>query len=362
MRALRIILHQNSANYRKEETIYNKMTYPLPPLSTIIGALHGICGYTDYHEMDISVQGRYGSMHRESYTDYCFLNSIMDDRGKLVKMNNASMLSTSYQRVADALKPQGNSFANETTVLVHNRELLTEYQQLKKLAVSIDQFKKERIEPVLGLIKKRKANLSIKKKQFKRGTIEFERLTAREQEIKNLEKEINSRLKTYKEENYEKPISNFRSLTTSLKYYEVLDDVNLIIHVKAEDDILEDILDNIYELKALGRSEDFVSVGEAKMVELSDELREEEEVSKYAGYYDLNLILSNQNKIFTKDGEKRKIIGTKYLINKKYDKPEGRRIFKKVKVLYASEVAIYDTTNNLYMDYDGEETYIVNFL
>lgn len=36
MKALRIVLHQDSANYKKEETLDNKMTYPLPPISTII--------------------------------------------------------------------------------------------------------------------------------------------------------------------------------------------------------------------------------------------------------------------------------------------------------------------------------------
>lgn len=55
MKALRIKLHQTSANYRKEETIDNKMTYPLPPISTVTGALHSICGYTEYHKMLVSI-------------------------------------------------------------------------------------------------------------------------------------------------------------------------------------------------------------------------------------------------------------------------------------------------------------------
>ena len=83
MKALRIKLHQASANYRKEETAENKMTYPLPPISTITGALHSICGYREYHEMNVSIQGRFASMHREAYVDHCFLNSTMDDRGIL---------------------------------------------------------------------------------------------------------------------------------------------------------------------------------------------------------------------------------------------------------------------------------------
>ena len=71
MKALRIVLHQDSANYKKEETLDNKMTYPLPPISTIIGALHSACNYKEYHPMDISIQGKFESMHKEPYTDYC---------------------------------------------------------------------------------------------------------------------------------------------------------------------------------------------------------------------------------------------------------------------------------------------------
>ena len=44
MKCLRIKLTQSSANYRREETVTNKMTYPLPPMSTVIGALHNACG------------------------------------------------------------------------------------------------------------------------------------------------------------------------------------------------------------------------------------------------------------------------------------------------------------------------------
>ena len=40
MKAIRLHLTQKSAHYRKEETVDNKMTYPLPFPSTVIGALH----------------------------------------------------------------------------------------------------------------------------------------------------------------------------------------------------------------------------------------------------------------------------------------------------------------------------------
>ena len=64
MEALRIILRQTSANYRKEETVNNKMTYPLPPVSTVIGAIHKACNYTEYKEMKISIQGKYDQILR----------------------------------------------------------------------------------------------------------------------------------------------------------------------------------------------------------------------------------------------------------------------------------------------------------
>ena len=67
------------------------MTYPLPPFSTVIGAIHNACNYKEYKPMDISVQGTYESMGLEPYTDYCFLNTVMDDRGILVKLRNENI-------------------------------------------------------------------------------------------------------------------------------------------------------------------------------------------------------------------------------------------------------------------------------
>lgn len=80
MKVVRIKLRQNAASYAREETSDNKMTYPLPHFSTIIGAIHNACGYTEYKPMDISVQGRFRSMQREVYANHTLLNSTNDDR------------------------------------------------------------------------------------------------------------------------------------------------------------------------------------------------------------------------------------------------------------------------------------------
>lgn len=369
MKAIRLVLTQNKAHYRKEETITNKMTYPLPPFSTVIGALHNACGYRKYHPMDLSIQGSYESMGREAYTDYCFLNSVMDDRGILVKAKNGDFQSNDFDRVAKALKSTGNSFRKGITIQVYNKELMEEYKGLKDTNDDIALFKKERIDKVNNLIKARKKSLKEKKKKFDKKSDDFIKLTSREKEIVNLEKEIKDRLAKYTYENYTKEISKYQSLTTSLKYYEVLYGVKLIIHIKSDEDTLNDIKANIYNLRAIGRSEDFVEVEECEIVELNEEIPKElfkkltgkfidkTYHSAYLSYSDIkekNIILR------TTEGIDKN--GTKYYLNKDYDIIENKRIFNKKKVIYASDYTISIKSDNVYHDSWDNQNYIINFI
>ncbi|OOM13476.1 CRISPR-associated protein Cas5 [Clostridium saccharobutylicum] len=359
MEVLRIILTQSSANYKKEETVLNKMTYPLPPFSTIIGALHSACGYTYYHPMDISVQGKYESMHKEPYTDYCFLNSIGEgDRGILVKMKNENLLSTAFDKVAKAKKPQGNSFRKGITIDVINQKLLEEYRGLKDLSDKIDEFKKNRSDKVLLLIKKRKSTLTNKKKKYEINSPELKLILKREKQIKELEKEIKQRLKVYKNKEYEIPYSKFACLTTSLKYYEVLNNVELILHIKSDENTLKDIKENIYNLKSIGRSEDFVDVKEACFVNVVDEIKEEI-ISEYSAYIDYDLIKNEHINLRSKTGTSAD--GTKYYLNKNYIPENNKRIFKKRKVVYASQYSADEESENIYFDISKDKSYIVNF-
>ena len=359
MKALRLILTQNSANYKKEEIVDNKMTYPLPPISTVIGALHNICSYHEYKEMDVSIQGKYESMHREPYTDYCFLNSVQDDRGILVKMKNADMLSTAFERVASAQKPQGNSFRLGKTIMVHNPVLLDEYRRLKDLNDEIENFNKGRLQKVFDLIKQRKKTLADKKKRLDKKSKEYSSVINREKEIKELEKEIKNRRDQFKLVNYTIPISKYRSLTTSLKYYEILDNVTLVLHVRAADEVLQDILDHIYDLRSLGRSEDTVNIENAKIVELIEEADEEEIYSQYSAYLDYNLL--KEEKIYP-NLKNNRISGTRYYLNKNYEIKDKKRIFNKKKVVYTSNYVIEECGKNLYLDQYEDQTFIVNFL
>ncbi|WP_297130142.1 CRISPR-associated protein Cas5 [Terrisporobacter sp.] len=358
MKALRIELHQSSANYKKEETIDNKMTYPLPPISTIIGALHNACGYKEYKEMDISVQGNFESMHKEPYTDYCFLNSTMDDRGTLVKMRNEDFLSKAFDKVAKANKSQGSSFRKGITIQVYNQELLDEYNKLKDLNDEIKKFKDTKIKKVLELTKKRKKSLSEKKKKFDKKSDEYKTVAQREKEIKNYEKLIKEKVKEYEIENYTKPISKYRSLTTSVKYYEILNNIDLVIHVRSDEKTLNELLENIYNLKSIGRSEDFVEVKDAKIVELYEgKINFKGRNSIYLNYDDVK-----SKKIRTKSDEGKSVNGTVYYLNKNYKIEDGKRVFVKKKVLYTSLSVIRKTSDNVFVDKEGKKEYIVSFI
>lgn len=360
MKALRIVLTQSSANYKKEEALDNKMTYPLPPLSTIIGAIHNACNYKEYHPMDISIQGKFESMHKEPYTDYCFLNSVMDDRGILIKMRNASLLSNAFDKVASAKKSQGNSFRKGTTIQVYNEDLLKEYRDLKDLKDKIDNYKKSDFKKVLDEIKIEKSQLAAKKKGLDKNSNEFIEIAEKEKEVKVKEKELKEMQKEYELEQYSKPISKFRSLTTSLKFYEILNNIELVIHVKTDEETLKDIEESIYSLKSIGRSEDFVDIKEAKIVTLieDDDCEVRSEYSAYLNYDDVK----DENIWLDKVESGISISGTKYYLNKNYEIVDGKRQFEKKKVLYASQYFIVETSENILIDKDEEKEYIVNFI
>lgn len=357
MKALRIILTQNSANYRKEETQDNKTTYPLPPFSTVIGALHVACGYKEYHPMNISIQGNYESLYKKPYTDYCLQNSTMDDRGILIK-SESPVVSKAFTKVAKAVKTTGNSFKDERTIDVLDRELLSEYQALKQMSNMLGEFKKNRIDRALTLIKRRKTSLSNKRKKLADNK-ELEKLVAsREKQVKELEKRINNSYKEYKQQNYDIPYSKFYTLTTSLKYYELLHNIKLIIHVQSDAQTLQDVLDNIYNLKSIGRSEDFVQVESAELVELADNAGRNVR-SKYSAYIDYELLKSRS--VFNRRKEGIPADGTKYMLNKDYKIENKKRVFNKRKVVYTSNYAANARSAGLFFDFNGDECFIVNF-
>ena len=236
--------------------------------------------------------------------------------------------------------------------------VLEEYRRLKDLNDEILQFKKERLGPILELLKRRKKALSDKKKKLEKGSSDYVRVEKREKEIKRAEKDIKERVETFQREQYTIPISKFRTLTKSMKFYEILDDIELIIHVKASDEVLEDIYEHRFDIKSIGRGEDFVTVEEAKIVELAEETEEGAE-SDYSAYIDCEMI--RQDRVLPQQ-KGATPTGTKYFLNKNYEIVDGQRHFEKKKVLYVSGYAVEEFGDGLYLDTEDGKNYIVNFL
>ena len=71
-KAIRIICKQELVNYKKPTSLLIKETYPLPPYSTVIGMIHKACDFQEYHDMQISIQGKIGTHISDMYTRYAF--------------------------------------------------------------------------------------------------------------------------------------------------------------------------------------------------------------------------------------------------------------------------------------------------
>ena len=344
MKAIRLHLKQNSANYKREETVNCRMTYPLPPYSTVIGAIHKACGYTDYHDMKVSIQGKYGSLKTRLFKDNCFLNSLQNDRNTLVKLRNPDMLSTAYDIVAVAQKAQGNDFEKGITINVVNKDLLEEYRFLKRTKRRIDKHKKI-VKSLKDKVKKMKAD----------ENISVEEVKAFDKRVKDIDKIY----KKYEEVKYTVPYSKFRTLATGPKYYEMLYDIELVIHIVSDENTMQDILDNIYNLTAIGRAEDFVEVLECTETELEEgniAVKKGFKPYPYDMYMPLKIIDENQQSFRHKSKKSGvPVHGTKYLLPKDYtvENLKGgmrKRNFNRVPVLYGSVGKLHGECDGIYKD------------
>lgn len=341
MEALRIVLKQSSANYRKAGTIDNKMTYPLPIPATVIGALHNICGYTEYHSMDISIQGNFEAVSKDIYKNITILNTI-SDRGTLVKMVAPNTVSNAYIEVAEAVEDNAN-FITEKNIKIKNKELLEEFKNLKFLKENLDSEKKIKLE------------------EFKRKKEEFKAVKDELKKIRSEEKNYKEELKKFEDENYSKPYSQFRTIVKKPMFYELLNNIFFILHIKSDEQTLKDIENNIFNLQSIGRSEDFVEVVECKIVKLQEfdsEVKSSEGLTAYLNYNDFQ-----EKKIFNLDIDGNVVkSGTKYYLDKYYKIVDSKREFKKVLALYSNYFKANNSSENVKLDKYNDLNLLVNFI
>ena len=366
MQVIRIRLKQNKAHYGKPECVENRMTYPLPPYATIIGALHNACGYNSYHPMNISVQGSFQSMQKEVHNQQILLNHREDDRGILIYLQNPNMLSAGHIVVGKALKQQGNSFKDNKTIRIVDKNYMEKYWGLLKLKENLDEENK--------VLREKKKMFEQERKKLKEYLKNLDKISDEyskiNEEIKNKKKVINDEeaaFKIKKEISCERPLLHFQTLIISPKYVEILYGVELVLHIQADGDVLSDIERSIDSFTCLGRSEDFVDILECTRVNLLDNIDREYKNQEFAGYIERSLLgedkdSQNPDVYLSAKKEKYKNIdvrGTTYYIPKNYTITEAGRQFEYKKVTYISEYYVDGCSQNVFVDQDG---YIVNLL
>lgn len=82
MKGIKLAIHQDMVNYRRPTSFQLRETYPLPPISTVIGMVHNLCGYQKYEPMDVSIQGNYFSKTNDLYTRYEFKNGMKFEKAR----------------------------------------------------------------------------------------------------------------------------------------------------------------------------------------------------------------------------------------------------------------------------------------
>ena len=316
MKCLKIELHQTSVCYRKPETVENAMTYPLPPVHTVIGAIHAACGWNKYHDMRVAIQGEYTSMGRRMYKRKVYYNNVQKDRGYFCKMLFPGGLSNAHTIIAEPLNgwEQGKrNFLTGAGYKVIRPDLVQEYEELAE--------KQKEIAGEIKELNARKAGISLGSKQ------ELKEIRACIKELRAQEAEIKQKRKL------------FFSYENVPSWAEILYDVDLTLHIFCDD--LQEILDNVYNIKCLGRSEDAVSIKSASIVDCD---------RAQAG-----AVLHNH--VYLNTGAtaciKNSSSGTVYYLNNHYDIVEGKRIFDKIRCLYTSISAVIRDSDDILIDSNG---------
>ena len=92
VKAIRIKCRQTMVNYRLPASFMIKETYPLPPYSTVVGMIHAVCGFTEYHDMKVSIQGKTCGRISDMYTRYTFGNMDKSHGNMFVKDGNNNII------------------------------------------------------------------------------------------------------------------------------------------------------------------------------------------------------------------------------------------------------------------------------
>lgn len=172
MKAIKLIARQTLASYRKPSSMQIKESYPLPPYSTVIGMIHNACGFLEYVDMDVSIQGSYHSKVNELYTRYEFKPGFYDKTRHSIEISSKEGKSTGL------------------TVGPANVELLTNVN----LIIHIVPKQEEKIKEIAEGLKHPKEYLSLGRRE---DLLVIEEVETVEVEEKSLEKDCKLKQDAY---------------------------------------------------------------------------------------------------------------------------------------------------------------------
>lgn len=170
-RAIKLEIYQNLVNYRKPTSFQLKESYPLPPPSTVIGMVHFACGFEEYKEMDVSIQGSFESRVYDLYTRYEFAGTKFEEGRHQVKFNSKD----------------GNSYGS--TRGVATAELLVDVN----LIIHICPEDESLIDIIYKSFKNPKEYISLGRREdiIRLDSVEIVNLEEEESDIESLDKNIN---------------------------------------------------------------------------------------------------------------------------------------------------------------------------
>ena len=122
----------------------------------------------------------------------------------------------------------------EKEVRLNNKKKIKIIRKVKNKEKSkeIEELKNSEYKKKLEEFKLLKKEIIDKKKKEDKKSETFKQLSEEEKKIKLEEEKYKEDFKNFEYESYTKPYSYFQNLVTSLKNYEVLNDIFLILHIK----------------------------------------------------------------------------------------------------------------------------------
>ena len=145
MKAIRLQIYQETANYRMPLDFDFRESLPLPAYSTVLGMIHDLCGYTKYHPMKLSISGSYASTVDNLQTKYEF-GGIGKDRKNFITVGDlrVSRGIMHIQLLVDVnltihVVPSENDFETVYNALKNPREFVSlgRREDLAKMKVDV---------------------------------------------------------------------------------------------------------------------------------------------------------------------------------------------------------------------------------